>query len=328
VRTEPRFPGVPQRAGHYESFYIKATRRTGGQGIWIRHTVHKRPGEDATAALWLTLFDRDALAPRAVKQSFGTGALTAPAGVFIRIGDAVLEPGRATGGISGPELEASWDLTFDDAAEPFHHLPYERLYTARLPRTKLLSPYPSACFSGALRVGETELALDEWPGMVGHNWGAEHAERWVWIQAPALDGSDASCFDFAAGRIRIGPVTTPWLGNGVLRLGGDEHRLGGLGLSITKVAELPTRCDFELGGKGARVRGRVSSEPRHVVAWIYADPNGSEHQVLNCSIADLELEIERDGRKERVEVRGTAAYELGMRETDHGIQPQSAPDGL
>ena len=37
-----RFPGVPARAGHYESFYIKACRPGGGQGIWIRHTVHTR----------------------------------------------------------------------------------------------------------------------------------------------------------------------------------------------------------------------------------------------------------------------------------------------
>ena len=39
-----RFPKVAAKGGHYESFYIKACRPGGGQGLWIRHTVHKRPG--------------------------------------------------------------------------------------------------------------------------------------------------------------------------------------------------------------------------------------------------------------------------------------------
>ena len=44
-----RFPRVGRKAGHYESFYVKACEPGGGRGIWIRHTVHKRPGEEASA---------------------------------------------------------------------------------------------------------------------------------------------------------------------------------------------------------------------------------------------------------------------------------------
>ena len=243
--------------------------------------------------------------------------MKAPAGAFIRIGDAVLQPGRATGAISSAELDASWDLAFDDAGEPFHHLPYERLYGARLPRTKLLSPYPSASFSGSVRVGETEVALDAWLGMVGHNWGAEHAERWVWVQGAFLHGDEPAYFDMAAGRIRLGPLQTPWVANGMLRLGAVEHRLGGFGRAwSTKVSEHPTSCAFQLAGKGVMVRGRVASEARNFVAWVYADPRGPEHNTLNCSIADLELELERDGgAPERMELIGAAAYEFGTRLT-------------
>ena len=46
MRTEARFPGLDRGAGHYESFYMKATRPGGGRAIWIRHTVHKRPGAE------------------------------------------------------------------------------------------------------------------------------------------------------------------------------------------------------------------------------------------------------------------------------------------
>ena len=57
-----RFPDVAEKAGHYESFYIKACRPGGGEGIWIRHTVHKRPGAEPKGSIWFTLFDAEAAA--------------------------------------------------------------------------------------------------------------------------------------------------------------------------------------------------------------------------------------------------------------------------
>jgi len=329
VRSAPRFAGVPHGAGHYESYYIKAARPAGGQALWIRYTVHKHPDEDPTAALWLTLFDAEAPGPLAVKASFGADELSAPDRGYIRIDGAELVPGRATGSIAAGETEASWDLRFSDEGAPFHHLPYGRLYDAPLPRTKFLSPYPSARFDGRLTLDGQEIEVAGWPGMIGHNWGAEHAERWVWIQGAFLDDNEPTYFDMAAGRIKIGPVTTPWVANGMLRIGDAEHRLGGFDrLLSTKVAEAPTSCRFEISGKGAKVRGRVGSEERNFVAWVYADPKGPEHNTLNCSIADLELEVTRDaGPPRRLELTGAAAYEFGTRDTDHGIPLQPYPDG-
>ncbi len=329
MRTEARFPRLAHPAGHYESFYLKASRPTGGQSVWIRHTVHKRPAEPPTAALWLTVFDADAPGPRATKASFAAEELSAPEGAYIRVDGAVLEPGRASGKIDTADLHASWDLSFADPGEAFHHLPYERLYDASLPRTKFLSPYPSARFEGTVTLGDERIELAEWPGMIGHNWGTEHAERWVWIQGADLGGEQGSYLDLAAGRIKVGPMTTPWVANGMLRIDGSEHRLGGFDRILsTKLREQPTSCEFQLSGKDVKLRGRVSSEPRNFVAWIYADPKGPEHNTLNCSIADLELEVERrGGEPERLELNGAAAYEIGMRQTDHGIPVQPYPDG-
>jgi len=329
VRSAPRFVGVKAEAGHYESYYIKAARPTGGRGVWIRHTVHKRPDSEPTAALWLTLFDADEPGPRATKASFGGGDLSAPDGGYIRIDGAVLEPGRAIGEIATPELEATWDLRFEDPGEPFYHLPYARLYGAPLPRTKFLSPYPTARFDGRLTVSGEEIEVASWPGMIGHNWGAEHAERWVWVQGAFLDEDEPAYFDMAAGRIKLGPLQTPWVANGMLRIGGDEYRLGGFDRMLsTKVSEGPTNCAFQISGKGLRVRGRVGSEARNFVAWVYADPKGPEHNTLNCSISDLELEVQEDGKPpRRLALSGGGAYELGIRDTDHGIPLQPYPDG-
>jgi len=64
------------------------------------------------------------------------------------------------------------------------------------------------------------------------------------------------------------------------------------------------------------------------VGWAYADPDGSEHHAVNCSIADMERAVSMPGRPPlSLRVEGGAAYELGMREHDHGVPIQPFPDG-
>ena len=328
--TAARFPAVPARAGHYESFYLKLSRPGGGRAVWIRHTVHKRPGEPLTCALWFVLFDADAAGPRATKIQFGADEVDAPSDSYIRLADATLGDGRATGSIKTDALEAKWNLTFADDHPPFHHLPREFLYNARLPKTKFLSPYPNAVFNGSIEVAGETIEIDRWRGMMGHNWGAEHAERWVWVQGAGFEGRDPGAyFDMAVGRIKVAGLRTPWVGNAMLLLDGTEHRLGGFErIRSTEVEESPTGARFQLTGKGIKVSGRVGAERKDFVAWIYADPVGPEHNTLNCSISDLELDVELEGAPaERLTVAGAAAYEFGTRETDHGIPLQPYPDG-
>jgi hypothetical protein len=320
---------VAADAGHYESFYIKASRPGGGQSIWIRHTVHQRPGEARTAALWVTLFDAEASGPQATKQSVTASELSVPTGAYIQVGGALLEPGRARGTATSDALAASWDLSFTQGAEAFHHLPYERLYRTKLPRTKFLSPYPASLFTGTFEIGSTKLTLDGWHGMIGHNWGAEHAERWIWIQASNLNGNPGDYLDIAAGRIKIGRFTTPWVANGQVVLDGEPYRVGGFDrIYGTEVDEKPSSCEFTFPGRGVNAKGRVSAPVKDVVGWIYADPKGPEHNTLNCSISDLQLDVEIDGRPgERLTVNRGAAYEFGTRDTDHGIALQPYGDG-
>ena len=329
MRTEPHFPSVARGSGHYESFYLKACRPGGGRGLWIRHTVHKRPDGEPKASIWFTYFDAEADAPRASKATFPAAELSVPAEGYIRVNGAELGDGVATGSVETDVLRASWELSFADDAEPFYFLPRQWMYRAPVPRTKFLSPYPNALFSGKLHVGGEEVALERWPGMIGHNWGTEHAERWVWIQGAGFEGREGAYFDAGAARIKIGPWTVPWIGNGRLVLDGEEHRLGGIErIRSTDVRDQPTRCEITLtGADGLRVTGTVTGPAKDFVAWVYADPKGPEHNTLNCSISDMELEVERpDLPPERLTLSGGAAYEIGMRETDHGIPVQPYPD--
>jgi hypothetical protein len=325
---EARFPGIAAKAGHYESFYIKACRPGGGQGIWIRHTVHKRPGEDPKGSVWFVLFDAEADAPRATKVTVGSEGLSSPDASWIEVAGAEIGPGHARGSIATDALRASWDLEFSGGAAPCRYLPADWLYEAPVPRTKFEAPYPDARFNGTLRVAETEIDISGWPGMIGHNWGSEHAERWVWLEGTGFE-EEGTYFDAGAARIKLGPASTPWIGAGMLVLDGEAHRLGGFGrIRSSKIAETPTSCDFVLPGKDMQVRGRVAAPAKDFVGWVYADPKGPQHNVVNCSIADLELTVERKGQPaRRLSLAGGGAYEFGMRETDHGIPIQPYPDG-
>jgi len=324
-----RFPQVAARAGHYESFYVKACRPGGGQGIWIRHTVHKRPGAEPKASIWFVLFDRDAEGPRATKVTLPASELAAPVGSWIRIGRAEIGPGRASGSVEADALTASWELTFAGDAEPCKYLPAEWLYEARLPRTKFVAPFPDARFDGRLEVDGEAIELRGWPGMIGHNWGSEHAERWVWLEGTGFGDGGGTYFDAGAARVKAGRWTSPWLPAGMLVLDGEAHRLGGIGqIRSARVDESPTACEFTLPGRDIVVHGRVSAPRKDFVGWVYADPRGPEHHTVNCSVADLELTVERQAQPPRkLKLSGGGAYELGMRETEHGIPIQPFPDG-
>ena len=324
-----RFPQVAAKAGHYESFYIKACRPGGGRGVWIRHTVHKRPGAEPSASIWFTLFDRESEGPRATKLTVAADRLGVPAGGWVRVADAEIGPGRAQGSIATDALRASWEIRFDGDAEPCRYLPADWLYRAPLPRTKFVAPVPDARFAGTLEVDDERLDLDGWAGMIGHNWGSEHAERWVWLEGTGFADAPDVYFDAGAARVAIGSRTTPWIPSGMLSLDGETHRLGGLGrIRAATISESPTECSFVLPGKDLVVRGRVSAPRRDFVGWVYADPDGPEHNTVNCSVCDLELTVERPAERPRtLSLPGAGAYELGMRETDHGIAVQPYPDG-
>ena len=323
-----RFPEVGEKAGHYESFYIKACRPGGGEGIWIRHTVHKRPGEDAKGSIWFTHFDHQADGPQATKVTVPATELSAPADGWIRVDGAEIGPSRAEGAVETEALKAAWSLTFTGDEEPCKYLPADWLYKTPVPKTKFVAPCPSAVFDGRLEVDGKQVELAGWPGMVGHNWGSEHAERWVWLEGTGFPDAH-TWFDAGAARIKVGRWTTSWVPSGMLYLDGERHRLGGLGkVRAAKIAESPTACEFVLPGNDILVRGRVSAPQKDFVGWVYADPKGPEHHTVNCSIADLELTVERKGAAPRtLSLPGGGAYEFGMRETDHGIPIQPYPDG-
>jgi hypothetical protein len=316
----------------YESFYLRAVSPVDPLGVWIRHTVHKRSGQPPKGSVWCTVFD--ASRGRPFMDKLTTEELEVPAGGWIEVNSARLTPVEAQGSCGA----ARWTLPFASAEPELRHLPWGWLYRTRLPRTKLTSPLPVARFDGVLELaGRGAVELHGWPGMIGHNWGSEHAERWIWLHGVGFEQAPEAWVDVALGRVRVAGRTSPWVANGAISLDGRRYRLGGLGARGLTVAETPDRCALRLQGeRGLTVQAQVLVPAGTAAGWRYADVEGTPgdglaggHDVVNCSIASLTLTVTMPGGGAARELNTAhgGAYELGMREHDHGVPIAPFVDG-
>jgi hypothetical protein len=312
-----RFPFFGE-AGGYESFYVRAVDPDRPRSVWLRHTVHQAPGEEPVGSIWLTVFDGDRPKPLAYKESSASPQVDG----WLRVGESSF----GSDGVHGSAGPARWDLTWTGDEPPLRHLPKSFMYSAPLPKTKLESPRPHVHVSGKVTFGGEVFELDGWPGMIGHNWGAQHAERWIWLHGVLFEDHPDDWLDIALGRVRLGRVLTPWVANGVISLNGERVRIGGLGARL-HANEGPSHLDLNLHGHEARLRLTVHGNRPQTVVWRYADPDGSEHHVANCSIAELEaVVIPRDGLAATLRTAYGGTYELGAREVPANLAVQPFPD--
>jgi hypothetical protein len=330
MATEAVFPRARARAGMYESFYLRAVSPEEPVGIWIRHTVHKAPGRAPRGSVWCTVFD--ARRGRPFMHKLSTDDLRVPADGWIAVGDSVMCPRSANGSCG----DARWSLRFGAEEPELRHLSPAWLYRTPLPRTKLTSPAPAASFDGVLELaGRGAIELHGWPGMVGHNWGSQHAERWIWLDGLAFSEEPGAWLDLALGRLKLAGRMTPWAASGALFLDGRRHRLGGLAARGTRVAADAAGCSLALAGEGGlRLRAKVEVPGDSAAGWRYADPDGGgsesgEHDVVHCSVAAVELTITpaHGGPARILRSAHAGAYELGMRERDHGVPIAPFGDG-
>ena len=248
--TEARFPAVPAEAGHYESFYLKPCHPAEPLGVWIRYTVHKRPGEAPNGSLWFTLFEPSG---RARGEAHRARTRRAAAATGSRVGEARDGRGRGDAGGSRRRVPGTCARGRRAAALP----PAARL---DVPRAAAAHEAAVAGAGGALpgrlsRAMGARSRSTAGAGWSGHNWGAQHAERWIWLHGLTADGD---WLDAAIGRVKIGPATTP-----VGRQRRAQHRRRiATRCGRAKVTEAPGPAPSCCPGSGVQVRGSVSAPPR------------------------------------------------------------------
>ena len=184
-------------------------------------------------------------------------------------------------------------------AEPLRHLPREWMYRAPLPAHQAREPAARPpTFDGHARGRRPSASRSPaGRGMVGHNWGAEHAATWIWLHGIAFDDAPDAWLDLSVGRVRVGPVLTPWIANGALHVDGRAHPAR-RPAPARRSRRRPAGCRVDVARRGRR----GAPPPARPSPGRYADPGGGEHHSLNCSIAELRVVLD-DGRELRTAAR-------------------------
>jgi hypothetical protein len=292
------------------------------RAIWIRHTSHRAAGaEHGSAALWCTVFDPTAGGPAAVKQSLREFSPGFRAGPEMFRGEA-----RARGRM------AEWDLSLSGAGGSLRHLRPSVLYRLPLPKTKLEAPVPDGVARGRVVLDGVLVDVVGWRATVGHNWGREHAERWVWLHAAGFEDEPDAWLELAIARVRVGGALSPWIANGAVFVGGARFRLGGLThVPGVRVVAGPGRLEAIVPGERLEIRVAVHADLDQTVGFRYAgvgaDPVAEEREVLHAGLAEVRLGVRRPGRSsaELLTAAG-GAYELGGKEFTGGVGLQPYPD--
>lgn len=318
---ELQFPDVRVSRPHYESVYCALAHPTEAEALWIRTTVQKRPGEAPTGALWFTWFSEQGV--RAGKLN---GVPVRPGGHGIVCGPATQGPEGSHGELQVDGLTAHWDLTFASRTRELKHLHPNFLYGAPLPRTKSTSPLPDFDLSGTLVVNEQQVDLSGWTGMLGHNWGTEHAARWIWLRASGLGDDGMGWLDAVLGRVRVGPALTPWAAFGAIELDGARHALGGLLSRGTAVTIADHGASIALVGREIAVEVGARVSLAQAVGWEYSDPAGHRHEVVNSSVTAMSVVVDRAGHRETFAPARRGVLEIGGDQRAFDVPLQPYPD--
>ncbi len=314
-----------QRAGHYESYFVRANHPTRRLAFWIRYTLfspHQRP-EHAIGELWAVCFDGERSVHVAAKSELPMAQCSFDCHAFhARIGTAELAPGRLQGKATSGLHGITWDLTFSGAAAPLFLLPH-KMYEASLPKAKTLVPLPLAHFCGALSVDGTALAIDDWVGSQNHNWGTKHTDLYAWGQVAGFDSHPQSFLEVATARVKLGPLWTPPLTPMVLRHDGRQHALTATGQAFRARGEW-RYFDWQFASENdeVRIEGEIRAPREAFVGLRYYNPPGGEKHCLNSKIAACEVTLahKRGGHVERLTTANRAAFEILTDARDHGIK--------
>lgn len=306
----PRSGSDRARSGMYESHYLKAADPAGGRAVWLRHTVLSRPhGGGQRTTTWLTVFDRAGDVPVVQRRVTDEAGYTPPQAGWSACAHGTLGPDGADGSME----DATWSLRWEPVdGEPVPYLPKRWLYDRSIPRSNGVALLPFGRMSGRVDIGGRVLDLDGWPGMVGHNWGSDHAPHWLWMHAAGIGPGAGAWLDGALARVpTIGDRLSGWLGAGAVHLDGSRRRIGMRGARLD-VGAGGGDVHVRVGVEGGHLDVHATLPPEQTVRWDYAAPRGSGRSVRNCSIASARLVLRTKGATTELQLDGTLALELGV----------------
>jgi hypothetical protein len=300
----------PDTRALYESHYLKANA-PGGDGnqgaVWIKYCLlaPTAPGVPAMGEFWAVVWDRPGAAPLVVKEVHPFEELGLGDGPRIDRGPLHLDPSRARGELSSGGHRVRWDLALSEAAAPLVHFPHPRLYTAKLPKKKILTPAPRLRFDGEIEIDGRVVRVERWSGIRGHNWGSEHAYAYAYGNCNIWeDPAEDLVLDGFTVKVRLGPIKSPWLSLAVGRSRGQElawNRPRGW-LARSARVDFP-RWTLSLDEGGRSLETRWDCNPGDLAGLRYFHPDGKISYCYNTKYARLDVAIKERGSVRRASSR-------------------------
>jgi hypothetical protein len=322
-----RWDGSP---GHYEVYYLSATDRATGLGLWIRYTMRAPVDGPGESALWFMAMDR-AGSRFARKESHPLDALVAQSDPFhLTLAGADLSDRGMAGDIGAA---VSWELSWSPSLPAAEHV-HPLLQRARVAKTVLTLPHPDLAVSGTVRFDGHEFSLDGAHGGQAHLWGSKHAARWTWAHANDLQGLDGaprpgayvdgvSVFVPRFGR-ELGP-STPVVG----RFDDVDFRATNP-VHVARAASSfgLTTWRFEAREGKRKVVGEVDAPRESLIGVTYHDPDGDLAYCYNSEVASMRLFVwdrTAPGRfgwmlRDTLVADGTAHFEYAQRSPVDGVE--------
>jgi hypothetical protein len=304
-----------------ESYFIKANNPVRREALWVKYTFLLRPGRDRSrASVWAIHFDGEAGRNRAFKQSWPVDTVKwTTDDLSLSFGDCELTAGRARGRLCDDEGSISWDLRFTDGGPALVLYP-KALMVAPLPKFKLASPMPDAVFEGRYSIDGEEGSADGFKGMLGHNWGPKHNDRYGWLHANLFEGHTGTVFEAGCASLRIAGVRTPMFTTVTLRHQGRTHELHSILDLGNRRSDLSYyRWFFSVNEPPVRIEGVVQTVAQDLVGLYYDNPDGTMTYCLNSKIAHLKLFLYEEGCPDVVLSSHAAAFEMGTTDPHHGV---------
>jgi hypothetical protein len=316
------------KPGHYEVYYLSATDRGSGCGLWIRYTMVAPLHGEATCSLWFMAMDPNEGGLVGRKHTRPADDLKATSDPFeLRIGDSALTDRGMAGGFE----DVSWDVRWQPgvpAAEPVHPV----LRRAKVAKTILLLPHPAFEVDGTVAFDGRTLELDGARGGQAHLWGSKHASSWAWAHCNDLEGLDGSP---RPGAFVDGvSVNVPRLGREVGPSTPIVARVSGHDFTATSPVRVVragsrfalTTWRFDARDGDRRLVGEVDAHRDQLAGVTYHDPDGDLAYCYNGETATMRLQLfEREGCRRPWALRdtlvapGRALFEYAQREPVPGL---------
>lgn len=299
--NHPRFNS--ETRNHVESWFVRANHPRDPMAIWLKATAYMADGF-ATASVWCIMFDARYGQVQKFKQTIPIGhAAFRQSELRLKVGieGCLFQFGRngtAQGSVSDRDGSCSWNLAWHprpDMGHPLCLFPTRRMIDGWFPRSKLLTPIPTAQFYGDITWNGRKIPVKAWSGIQGHNWGKEHAWEYAWGHCNFLSegGFPHTMVEAFSSRIKLFGLKTPRMSSMVIRRENREYRFDRIFDPWRQKASIEWLIwHLSLKGPNGKATLGMMAQPSEMAHLLYENPNETVAHCLNSKLARTELRVE------------------------------------